>query len=249
MILTDYFNLGDKIDIQLTYQLEQSRKGELVEVKQYKSSVYEFASDTDIEITMPTDSGKLVLFQNGLRLHMLFYTRKGMFECYGVVKNRYKKENIMTLVVEIKTTPTKFQRREYFRIECSIDMLYYLIDENVAHLESTEALFSEIQNVEYIGGQRAGSIQDISGGGIRFVSNEEISKDSYILAVIRLTNSNYDNTFYLATKIISSEKIEHLQNKYSNRAKFNFKDIKDRESIVRYIFEEERRIRKKELGG
>lgn len=248
MKLSEIVDPGDKIDIQLTYQLEQSRMGNPVEVKLYKSSVFDYVSDTEIEITMPSEAGKVVLFQNGLRLRMLFYTRRGLYECFSIVKNRCKKENILSLIIEIKTPPQKFQRREFFRIECSIDMQYYVIDESVALLETTEALFAEIQNVDYIGQEKKTYIQDISGGGIRFISDEQFAKDSYLLAVIRLTNDKIDNTFYLVCKIISSNKIEHLQDKYTNRAKFNFKDIKDRETIVRYVFEEERRIRRKEIG-
>lgn len=247
MLLSEIVNPGDKIDIQLTYQLEQSKLGENIEVKLYKSSVFDYSSDTELEITMPTESGKVVLFQNGLRLRMIFYTKRGLYECFGVVKNRFKKENIMTLVVDIKTPPVKFQRREFFRIDCTIDMQYYNIDENVAQLETTEALFEEIQDVKYIGSEKKTLIQDISGGGIRFISDEEFAKGAYLLCVIRLTNQKIDNTFYLVCRIISSNRIEHMQNKYSNRAKFNFKDIKDRETIVRYVFEEERRIRNKEI--
>jgi c-di-GMP-binding flagellar brake protein YcgR len=35
---------------------------------------------------------------------------------------------------------------------------------------------------------------------------------------------------------------------FSNRIEFLFKDLRDREKIVRFVFEEERRIRKKEVG-
>jgi hypothetical protein len=35
--------------------------------------------------------------------------------------------------------------------------------------------------------------------------------------------------------------------KFIHRGKFMFKDLKDRETIVRYVFEEERRIRRKEM--
>lgn len=248
MVLSEIVNPGDKIDIQLMYQIEQNKLGNIAELKTYKSSVYDYVNDTELEITMPTEGGKVVLFQNGLRLSMLLYTSKGLYECFSVVKNRDKKDNIMTLVIEIKSPPVKFQRREFYRIDCTIDMQYYKIDERVAMLETTEAIFEEIQDMKYIGTEKKTIIQDISGGGIRFVSDELFNKDDYILSVIRLTNQKIDNTFYLVCKIISSDKIEHLANKYTNRAKFKFKDIKDREIIVRFVFEEERRIRNKEIG-
>ena len=95
MILNEIINPGDKIDIQLTYQLEKNKLGETVDVKLYKSSVFDFVSDTEIEITMPTEAGKVVLVQNGLRIRLLIYTQRGLYECFGIVKNRCKKENIL----------------------------------------------------------------------------------------------------------------------------------------------------------
>ena len=247
MTITDVISPGDKIDIQLTYQIEKNNNGELVEINLYKSSVLDFISNSEIEIYMPSENGKVVLFQNGLRLRMLFYSKRSLYECHGIVKNRCKKDNILSLIIELKTPLEKYQRREFYRIECTIDMQYYHISEEVAKLETTEQLFSEIQDFEYIDKEHKAIIQDISGGGIRFVTDEMLDKGSYLLAVIRLTNDKIDNTFYLVCKIIASDKIEHMQNKFSNRAKFNFKEIKDRETIVRYVFEEERRIRRKEI--
>ena len=72
--------------------------------------------------------------------------------------------------------------------------------------------------------------------------------DSYIVIKLRLTNEKLDETFFLVCKIISCDRIDDFEGKYSNRAKFMFKDIKDRETIVKYVFEEQRRIRKKENG-
>lgn len=248
MTLEELISPGDKIDIRLLYQLEQERAGNDVEVKTYKSSTYDYLSDTELEIAMPTENGKMVLFQTGLRCEFIFYTNRGLYMCTGIVKKRYKKDFLFALAVEIKTPPSKFQRREFFRVDCLIDMKYYKITEEVASLDSTEKLFAEIQGIDYIGAALNAVVQDISGGGIRFTTDEQLEVNSYLLIVIRLANNKMDETFYLPCKLISSNKIEHAVGKYSNRGKFIFKDIKDRETIVRFVFEEERRIRKKELG-
>ena len=64
-------------------------------------------------------------------------------------------------------------------------------------MQTTEELFTEIQKPEYIDQVREGTIQNISGGGIRFVSGQWIKQNQNILLVIRLTNEYSDETFYL----------------------------------------------------
>ena len=66
--------------------------------------------------------------------------------------------------------------------------------------------------------------------------------------MIRLTNDRMDETFYLVCQIVGCERHPSLDNTFSCRAKFIFKDLKDREKIVKFVFEEERRIRRKEIG-
>lgn len=101
---------------------------------------------------------------------------------------------------------------------------------------------------EYIDQVREGTIQNISGGGIRFVSGQWIKQNQNILLVIRLTNEYSDETFYLPGQVIATEKHPAIEEMYIHRVKFLFRDLRDREKIVRFVFEEERRIRRKEVG-
>ena len=75
---------GDKIDINYLHQ----NNG-----KTYKSSVFDILSDTELEITMPTDEGKMILFQNGFECQFYFYTSKGLFTCEAVITGRAKRDN------------------------------------------------------------------------------------------------------------------------------------------------------------
>lgn len=248
MKMSDLVRPGDKIDIKLLYQVERRKNGEDIEVKEYKSNISDCLSDNMLEINMPTESGKMVLFQTGLRCEMVVYTKKGMYKFVSIAKERYKHDNLYFLSVEVVVPPAKFQRREYFRISYVNDMKFYEIDEKIASLETTEELFCVIHNPSNKISANKAIIQDISGGGIKFLSTKKNEVDEYIVAEIRLVNDKLDENFYLVCKIISSDAVEGSSNKYTNRAKFIYKDLKDRESIVRFVFEEERRIRKKVSG-
>ena len=90
--------------------------------------------------------------------------------------------------------------------------------------------------------------RDISGGGMKFTSTEKLEAGSHILAVIRLTNDKMDHMFYLVAQIVECCTIEHVHDKWVVRAKWLLKNKKDRDAIVRYVFEEDRMIRRRENG-
>jgi c-di-GMP-binding flagellar brake protein YcgR len=68
----------------------------------------------------------------------------------------------------------KFQRREFYRLETMLDFAYYKISEEVAELETTEELFEEISNPDYIEYKGYARTKDISGGGMKFTTAELI---------------------------------------------------------------------------
>ncbi len=238
-MISDFVKPGDKIDI--TY-LHQSNG------KTYKSSVFDFLGENELEIGMPTDEGKMVLFQIGFECQFFFYTSRGLYTCEAVIKERYKKDNFYLLAAKIKTGLKKYQRREYYRVECAIDFSYYKISNEVAKLETTEELFEEIANPDYIETKRLARTRDLSGGGVRFTATEPLEVGEKLLSVIRLSNDKLDHMFYLVTEVISCATIENVPDRWDIRAKWEFKNIKDRDLIVRYVFEEDRMIRKKENG-
>lgn len=247
MSLSELVSLGDKIDIRLIQQVEQSKiTGETP--KTFKSSTLDIISDTELEISMPTDGGKMVLLPVGVRFNFIFYCKSGMFECIGIVKDRYKKDNFFMLLIQAVSKLTKIQRCEYYRMQCILDMNYYKISEEMAQLDTTEEIFACIRNDEEYNVENKGAILDISGGGIRFVGKNQIEPNSYILLVIHLDNAKMDEQFYIVGQIVASERSVKDNDKYESRVKFVFKDPKVREEIIRYIFEEERRARKRENG-
>lgn len=245
MSLSELVSPGDKIDIRIMQQVERSKTaGEIAKI--FKSSTLDIMSDTELEVSMPTDGGRMVLLPVGVRFNFIFYCKSGMFECIGNVKERYKKDNLFILLVEVVSSLTKIQRREYYRMQCVLDMNYYEISDETAQLATTEEIFEHIQMDEEGHAENKGSILDISGGGIRFVGNDKMEARSYILIVVHLDNEKIDEQFYIVGQIIASERSEKDNSKYENRVKFVFKDPKAREEIIRYIFEEERRARKRE---
>lgn len=232
-------NPGDKIDIT---SLHQSNG------KTYKSSVFDLIGDNELEIGMPTDEGRMVLFQIGFACQFYIYTSKGLYSCEALVTNRYKKDNFYLLSVKITSGLKKYQRRDFYRVECGVDFVYYHISAEIAKMQTTEDLFEEITNPKYIDQKKLATTRDISGGGVRFSVGEKLEVGDRLLFVIRLTNEKVDHTFYLVAEVIDCAPIEKVKDRWVARAKWDFKDVKDRDLIVRFVFEEDRMLRKKESG-
>lgn len=234
---------GDKIDIRLMQQIEHSDRSN-TEIRVYKSQVYDIYEDGELEISMPTEGGKIILLPLGVRFEFVFYSNGGLYRAEGTVKERFKRDNLFVLVIEMKSQLEKFQRREYFRLECTLDMKYYNITEVDIADKTAEEVFDAIrseQNIYEI--EKTGTVVDISGGGMRFVSEEENKAGSNILVVVRLVGEKINKQFYLLGKVISSVHAATDQKKFEHRVHFILKDSKVREEIVRYVFDEERRMR------
>ena len=247
MNFSEVIRMGDKIDIHLSEQdMWNSHEG--IAQKLYKSSVYDVVSNEEVQITMPMDGTRIILFDKGMNFSMIFYTKRGLFSGEGIVQNRFKDGANYVLTVLASRPLKKFQRREFFRINKMINLDYLHISDEVAKLPTTEELFVITHNPDNHYEKCNGTILDISGGGIRFSTTEQLEKDSYILSVFELRNERFDNKFYLVTQIIQSEPVQGDTKHFMNRAKFVLKNLRDREAIVRFIFEEERQMRKKEIG-
>ena len=247
-MVTDLLQIGNKIDI-CSLDKDDIRRAENGKVPILASQLEAVEDNGELIIQMPVYKGKIILLSLGSRYELIFYTRKGLYRGVCQVTDRYKEDNLFMVKVMLKSGLNKFQRREYFRLECILGMqAYELTREDALRLDGA-SLEQHLKDPQAIMTESSSVIVDISGGGIRFVSDERIEPESFILIIIRLTNDKIDQTFYLVTEMIDSIPSPKVSGKFISRGKFLFKDLKDREGIVRYVFEEERRIRRKEMGS
>lgn len=230
---------GDKINIKYLHQDNE---------KIYMSGVFDIISENEIEITVPTLEGKMVLFHNGVKLEFFFHTTKGMFSCEAVVMDRYKKDDFFLLSVKIISPLKKSQRRESYRFECLLDFTYYKIPKEAAKLKTTKDVFDAIAESVSDKQKKMAQTKEISGDGCKFLSAEPLEIGSNILMEIHLVNAKVDHMFYLVLEIIMCEEAKELEDRWIIHGKFDIKDKKDRDLIVRYVFEEDRMLRKKEIG-
>ena len=91
-----------------------------------------------------------------------------------------------------------------------------------------------------------GMIVDISGGGARFLSETQYDIGTFILFEFTLDIEGKPKEYSIIGRVVDSS-MPPGRESYENRIKFININDKDRESIIKYIFEEERKIRNREF--
>lgn len=238
-MISNILSVGNKVDIKVLKQNERGEKKEGQE-RVFRSQIYDI-SEHDIKMAMPIERGKIILLPLGVQYEFCVYTKQGLYRCEGEIRKRYKSNNIYMVSVAIKSELTKYQRREFYRLPCLVDVTYQNSDEEIEGLDAERI----VQNIDQcIKASRVfkGIIIDISGGGFKFSSDNQLKKDSYVCFSFKLELSNQIKDFKVVGKIISSERIETERGpKYENRVQFKHLNKLDQEAIVRYIFETERK--------
>ena len=228
---------GDRLELRSTVSvvLPDGTEG----VKTYQSSVYDILPDGKLEFVMPMEQQRLVLLPIKGEYSVCFFTKGGTYKANVRIVDRQKVNNVYILIVEMITSIHKFQRREYYRFNCMMEM-------KARELSDDEIWAFKVGSLDSISewGMRAGVIVDISGGGLRFVSKAAYPRDGMIVVEFTLPANHANKVYRLAAKVVWSGEIAGRQDDYENRVMYEFIGNNTREEIIRYIFDSERQSRK-----
>lgn len=214
------------------------------ERKSYLSKVVDVLSDDEIEITMPMEQTKLILLQTNGEYQIIFYTDHGLYQCKCVVLSRYKEGNMFLAKVELLSDLKKFQRREYYRYSCTLPIgCRMLSPEEQASLKKGNLILQE-----GLHGPK-GITADISGGGVRFVSNQEYPVGEFVVCSFTIPVKGEDTDFELVGKLLSCTPMENRKESNVIRIQFMYISNDQREQIIHFIFEQERQNRKQQSGN
>ena len=236
-----YILPGDKVELYslVNVILPDGTEGK----KLYKTSVYDVYKDGKIEFLMPMEQTKLILLPMHGEYEVCFFSSGNMYKADVKIVERKKNNGTYTFVADITSSLRKFQRREYYRYNCVLEMHAKEMT-NQEEQEYSQGFFEGypkhlMNNVVMV---------DISGGGLRFISKEPFIKDSTIYMEFSLPIANKVKRFELAAKVVFSKELENRPGEYENRVKYSYMDNITREEIIKYIFDEERKNRKNGKG-
>ncbi len=214
----------------------------------YISSVFGVTKDEKIIFHLPTRQGHVVTIPMDVPFIAVLNTKIGMFQIRGEIKQRGRLENFPVYVFEPSTRLSKVQRRDYFRFQCFIPIQVLPIPEDVAILPNMKLVEDDLEKYgNTYGSPVSGNILDISGGGAKFTSADDIITERYMYVSFKLVSYTLCKTINVIARRVSSEYKKEFE-MYEHRIEFLFKETEDRETIIKYIFDEERRLRKKDQG-
>lgn len=249
-MLRDILAIGDKIDIK---RMDQNGKP-LLGTKTLVSQLVDFIDMDIISIATPIVSGRIYLLEVGENYNLCFYSSKGLYQCNCTILKNYKENNTIIAVVRITSNLEKYQRRQYFRLECIHEIEYRIIT------KEEELLERKLRNEDFRNAdERAecrkrlsllskdwiqAAFTDLSGGGARLNSPQEHSQGDKIRIKFDFVIGSELKKMVLGADVISSNRIMNRTGMYEHRVEFNDIMQKDREILIKYIFEQERKRRR-----
>ena len=191
----------------------------------YISSVFGVTKKEEIIFHIPTRKGHTVTIPMNVPFNAVFNTKH-------VPDSKLK----------------KVQRRDYFRFQCLIPVKVLPIPKDVAILPNMALVEDDLEKYgNTYGPPVTGNILDISGGGAKFSAKTDILTERYMYVSFKLKSKDMDETINVIARRVKTEHKENL-GVYEHRIEFLFKEPEDRETIIKYIFDEDRRLRKKDQG-
>lgn len=237
-------NIGNKVEFTRVQSAQKNNENSSLRKKVYVSQVYDIIDETKLKVAMPIENGHIVAVSTNTRLDACFYTSKGLYHGRVVVIERMKENNIYSMIVELQYELKKFQRRQYYRLSCTMDLKYRLMEDN----EYDDFMMNgRIPDESDIQGLEDGVALDFSGGGVRFISDKKYNKDDFMYICLKISYDDRCRIYLLAGRVIASAEGKNGMHTYENRVEFVDLDSKIREEIIKYIFNEERRQRKMDV--
>ena len=239
-MLEDYISPGDKIELQAVQGAWSA--GDKEDNRIYSSKIADIVSEDRIDMMMPMEKGRLQLLPVDGEYNIFIYSKRGQFQCFGKIADRYRTNNMYMLTMDLLSSLQKMQRRAYYRFPCAFEMQARVLTDYEQLALASNAFFEPNMSEKLY----KGVIVDISGGGIRFVSVNRFEEGNVLYTIFKLPSRKKAEEYRVCIRLLKVRELENRPDTWEYRAQYTIIDEDDREDIIRYIFEEERKIRKKQ---
>ena len=224
----------------------------------YNSQLIEIVNDHIVNITVPVESSHLVALEAGGRYELRFITTAGIYVCKAEIRERNRIGKISFFEMYILSELRKDQRRQYFRLDKIKPIQYHVLTEEEERImealdksgpadsPNRRMLQSRLRELKIE--ELDGVLSNISGGGVKFHSEFTLEPEDRIRMKILLDDLDSE-PLDLFGRVVASE--GSINRELKNEHRIEFFDISrdTRERIVRYVFNEERKLRQKETGN
>jgi len=248
-------SIGDKVDIVRQAYVSKDTD----EFDTLSSKVIDVIDEITFKLTMPMNKTVTIPLEEGEESYVYFYTAFGILAARTMVTERFFEGSIAVMIIKLVTELEKSQRRQFYRLQCSIGARYHILTEEekqgLSDFIGESRLIQENKSryIDLVAGNtylwEDCIVIDLSGGGVKFLSDKEIPKNELVILGIEFNVGDDSKEQYFLMNVIGSFRklSDSSPTKYEIRTKFMGMREISRDTIVRFVFEEERRNRRKEL--
>lgn len=246
------FKVGDKIE--LTHV--RSASDRKLSTQKFGSQVLDFDGIRTVKLSMPIHENRVVPLEVEDDYNLCFFTNSGLYQCKGRVRKRYMENKMYVLDILFLTDLEKYQRRKFYRLDCMFSIRFRTVSDveqilqkrlmagkfdTPAEQEHCEKVLQEIPR-----DWEDATISDLSGGGIRFHCSKELKKGQLLEVHLPLVLQSGVVSLAFQMEVLAC--VHYAGSRIAYEIRGEFKNVKDtdRETVVKYVFEEQRRRMRKE---
>lgn len=248
----DVIQIGNRIEMKLASRSMTTEETE----KTYVSQFLQWEDGNIAVIAVPTYKGHLVPLRIEAVYELDFYTKNGLYRCKGKIMKRTKtSNNIAVAEVQFVSALEKFQRRQYYRMDCMMNMTYAVLSEEQYELFKEKKLCLSQEQKQIVDKKleshklvyEKAIVLDLSGGGMRFNASVQHNPGAVVMMQISFPEVVRKKVPFLLGRIVASRKITNkMPEAFDTRIEFTNITSAEQEQIITYIFREERDKRKRE---
>jgi len=188
----------------------------------YRSRIEE-VNETTFSVGAPMEQGELVPLHEKTKVRLIFWDKESAYALETKIIKRVSVP-IALIILELKGNLVKIQRRSYFRVSARYPLTYQTVIRR-----------------EY-GDPYKATMLDLSGGGMRFLTEEPLNKKVLIYVQVALPNGD----LRIQAQVRRVEKTEDGK-RYVVSVEFDDITERERDRIIRCVFDIQRAMRKKGL--
>lgn len=209
--------IGDKIEITV--------ERDYAETITCFSLVQDLTSTDKIIVTLPMLEGRLILLNPKDIISVMFFRDKGCFSFKAQVLERFRIKNAAFISLKQVSSVKKIQRRYFYRLKITLPVEFQLVQDN----QVPTATITPFK----------GYTTDISGGGMRLVTDEELNKNMIIKCSIQLEEAE---NISLMGKVVRKREAQDSPLKYEVGICFHKTTENTRNTLIKFIFQKQRKL-------
>lgn len=203
----------------------------------YSAKILNVNPDDTIDFSIPVYLGEQVDLKRNTRYSFLFVHERGMKTAHGVFIQRIRIDNVPMAKVKLIGPLKKIQRRDYYRVGCHIDVKFQVIRMRQEEFSSPDYLDRVSEEIDE-DAWKDGTIADISGGGLKFVSEHPLMDFPFLVFSFYIkTDKNKDSEklVQVCGRMLSRQPIPRTL-LCTYRVKFEPEHSKAQNDILAYVY-------------